>query len=75
MFGAGYIEMLARQMTADLQAIRDAIRARRDEGAGARACRFGTLTRRADGSGTRRKVEGLAALSLVSPALDRSADA
>ncbi len=64
MHGSGFIEMLARQITADLQAIRDA--------ASPGACRalrstgidFGAICRRADGSWDTSQVEGLAAPSL-----------
>jgi len=66
MNGSGFIEMLARQMTADLQAIRDAIR---PGGFGALVTKgvgFGTLCRRSDGSWDTSAVQGLPAPSLTS---------
>ena len=50
MFGAGYLEMLARQMTDDLQTIRDTIRPGQSRRWSRRVCPFGTLTRRVDGT-------------------------
>jgi cytochrome c peroxidase len=67
MFGAGYIEMLARQMTADLQAIRDTLALGQSAELVAKGVRFGTLTRRADASWDTSKVEGLPRMSLVAP--------
>ena len=64
MNGSGFIEMLARQMTADLQAERDAT----PPGGGARltskGISFGVLTHNADGSWDVSRVVGLAAPSL-----------
>jgi hypothetical protein len=57
--------MLARQMTADLQAVRDATQ---PGGSGAlisKGVSFGVIARRADGSWDVSKVEGLPALSLA----------
>lgn len=64
MFGAGYIEMLARQMTADLQARRDALTPGRAVALTSKGVGFGTLARRVDGSWDVSRVEGLAAPSL-----------
>jgi len=60
MFGSGYIEMLARQMTKDLQRIRDTIRPGGSEELVTKGISFGTLSRRADGTWDVSKVEGLA---------------
>jgi hypothetical protein len=64
MNGSGFIEMLARQMTADLQAERDAT----PPGGGARLTSkgilFGVLTHNADGSWDVSRVAGMAAPSL-----------
>jgi cytochrome c peroxidase len=59
MFGSGYIEMLARQMTAELQAIRDTMRPGDSKALVTKGISFGTLSRRADGSWDSAKVEGL----------------
>lgn len=59
MFGSGYIEMLARQMTAELQAIRDTIRPGQSRALVAKGIPFGTLSRRANGTWDASKVEGL----------------
>ncbi len=64
MFGAGYIEMLARQMTADLQAARNALPPGRTVTLASKGVRFGTLARRVDGSWDVSRVEGLPAPSL-----------
>ncbi|MBK9137851.1 MAG: thiol oxidoreductase [Verrucomicrobia bacterium] len=66
MFGAGYIEMLARQMTADLQAIRNRLKPGQTAPLVSKGVSFGTLTRRANGTWDTSKVQGLAAPSLVS---------
>ena len=66
MFGAGYIEMIARQMTTRLQLRRN----RLEPGAAiplrAKGVDFGILRREADGSWDTSSVEGLPASSLVS---------
>lgn len=64
MFGSGYIEMLARQMTADLQAARDALAPGRAVALTTKRVSFGTLRRLADGSWDVSRVQGLAAPSL-----------
>src|SRR5579864_8268612 len=58
MFGAGYLEMLARQMTAELQAIRDSLQLGQTKPLIAKGVSFGQLTRRKDGSWDTSKVEG-----------------
>jgi di-heme oxidoreductase (putative peroxidase) len=60
MFGSGYIEMLARQMTKQLQAIRDTIRPGQSKALVAKGISFGTLSRKADGTWDSSRVEGLA---------------
>jgi len=66
MFGSGYIEMLSRQMTADLQAARDALEAGGSVALETKGIRFGTLRRAADGSWDVGGVEGLPENSLAS---------
>ncbi len=66
MFGAGYIEMLARQITEDLRAIRDTIAPGGSEALTTRGISFGTLSRAEDGSWDLSAVEGLPAPSLQS---------
>jgi hypothetical protein len=67
MFGAGYIEMLARQMTADLQKIRDGLALGASAELVSKGVHFGTLTRRADASWDTSNVAGLPRMSLVAP--------
>ena len=66
MFGSGYIEMLARQMTVELQAQRDAIAAGGSAALVTKGVSFGTLARFGDGSWDTSGVTGLAAPSLAS---------
>lgn len=65
MFGAGYIEMLARQMTAELQATRDSIHLGETKPLVAKGVSFGKLTRRKDGTWDMSAVEGLPRASIV----------
>lgn len=65
MFGAGYIEMLAREMTTDMQAIRDAIAPGQSRPLVTKGVSFGVLSRSADGRWDVSRVEGLPASSLV----------
>ncbi len=65
MFGSGYIEMLARQMTADLQAIRDATVPGTAAELRTKGISFGSLARAADGSWLVADVEGLPEQSLL----------
>lgn len=67
MFGAGYLEMLARQMTAELQAIRDSLELGQTKPLVAKGVSFGRLTRRKDGSWDTSAVEGLPRASIVAP--------
>lgn len=66
MFGSGYVEMLARQMTARLQAQRDALQPGQSVALLAKGVSFGTLARAADGGWDTSLVEGLPAPSLAS---------
>jgi cytochrome c peroxidase len=66
MFGSGYIEMLARQMTADLQALRDNIPPGGSARLYSKGIPFGILARHADGAWDTSQVEGLPATSLSS---------
>lgn len=66
MFGSGFIEMLSRQMTAQLQAIRNATAAGDVSALIAKGISFGSIARRPDGSWDTSQVEGLPALSLSS---------
>ena len=65
MFGAGYIEMLAREITADLQRIRDGMRRGETRVLFAKGIDFGRLTRREDGLWDVREVTGLPRQSLI----------
>ncbi len=65
MFGAGYIEMLARQMTADLQQIRNATEPATSRALVSKGVSFGVLARRADGTWDTSGVQGLPAPSLI----------
>lgn len=65
MFGAGYLEMLARQMTAELQKIRDTIRIGETKELVAKGVKFGSLTMGKNGLWDTSKVEGLGRLSLI----------
>jgi len=66
MFGAGYLEMLARQMTEELQRTRDTIRVGETKALVAKGISFGTLTLKKDGIWDTSKVEGLGSVSLIS---------
>jgi cytochrome c peroxidase len=66
MFGAGYIEMLARQMTAELQAIRNTVRLGESKVLAAKGIAFGRIVRSRDGLWDTSQVEGLPWPSLVS---------
>lgn len=66
MNGSGFIEMLARQMTADLQAVRDSITSGTAQALITKGVSFGTLARRIDGSWDTSGVQGLPAPSRAS---------
>jgi cytochrome c peroxidase len=67
MFGSGFIEMLAREITVDLQAIRDETLPGESRALESKAISFGTLVRNADGTWDSSGVEGIPATSLVPP--------
>ena len=62
MFGSGYIEMLARQMTVDLQAIRDTVGPGESALLETKGVNFGVLARDAEGYWDVSAVEGLPVL-------------
>ena len=65
MFGAGYIEMLAREITEDLQKIRDGMHRGESRILSAKGISFGRLTRRVDGLWDVSQVVGLPRASLL----------
>jgi len=65
MFGAGYIEMLARQMTADLQAIAAGIAPGETRELVTKGVSFGELTHNVDGTWETSAVEGLPVSSMA----------
>ncbi len=67
MFGAGYIEMLAREITADLRSIRDGIKPGQSKALVSKGISFGRLTRNGAGTWDTSQVTGLPAESLLSP--------
>lgn len=70
-FGAGYIEMLAREITADLRSIRDCIQPGQSRPLVSKGISFGRLSRNSDGKWDTSEVIGLPAQSLVSaPPID-----
>jgi Di-haem oxidoreductase, putative peroxidase len=70
MFGSGYTEMLAREITADLQTERDATGAGQSTPLSSKGISFGTLSRHADGTWDVSAVEGLAPPSLRTTGAD-----
>ncbi|MDX1626862.1 MAG: di-heme oxidoredictase family protein, partial [Wenzhouxiangellaceae bacterium] len=66
MFGSGFIEMLARQMTGELRAQRDALAPGGSTALVASGVSFGVLARDAEGNWDTSNVEGLTPPSLVS---------
>jgi cytochrome c peroxidase len=67
LFGAGYIEMLAREITSDLQAIRDTLKKGESKQLVSKGIHFGTLSRREDGTWDTSRVQGLSRVSLIAP--------
>ncbi len=65
MFGAGYIELLARETTARLRAIRDSTGPGQSAALSAKGVSFGVLSRRDDGTWDVSRVEGLGRASLA----------
>ena len=70
MFGSGYVEMLARQMTADLQSSRDSLAVGGSVALMTKGVSFGTLARSADGAWDVSGVEGLPLQSVESEGVD-----
>jgi hypothetical protein len=66
MNGSGFIEMLARQMTANLQTIRNATLPGTNQALVTKGVSFGSLSRRMDGTWDTSVVQGLPAPSLAS---------
>ena len=66
MFGSGFIEMLARQMTSDLQTIRDGLAPGGVATLSSKGVHFGSLGRRSNGTWDTSRVEGLPPQSLAS---------
>lgn len=66
MFGSGYIEMLARQITADLQAIRDATPPGGSGALVSKGISFGAIRRNPNGTWDTSQVLGLVAPSVAS---------
>ncbi len=67
MFGAGYLEMLSREITEDLQRIRDSIQRGETRTLVSKGISFGSLTRRNDNTWDTSHVAGLPRLSIISP--------
>src|SRR5215467_12417711 len=67
MFGAGYLEMMAREITEDLQAIRDSMKRGETRKLISKGISFGELTRRADNSWDTTRIVGLPRLSIIAP--------
>jgi cytochrome c peroxidase len=67
MFGAGYLEMLAREMTEELQMIRDGMKRGETRQLIAKGISFGKLTRRADNSWDVSGIVGLPRASVLAP--------
>ncbi len=70
MFGAGFIEMLSRQMTAELQAIRNSIAPGASKALVAKGVAFGALSRRQNGTWNVSAVDGITKQSLQSTGAD-----
>jgi hypothetical protein len=66
MFGSGFIEMLARQITADLQTTAAATAPGSSRALTSKGISFGQISRRSDGTWDTSHVEGIPAPSLVS---------
>lgn len=65
MFGSGYIEMLARQMTADLETICDRMPPGASASLASKGVSFGVISRKSDGTWDTSRVKGISALSLA----------
>ena len=66
LFGAGYLEMLARQITQDLQTIRSTVKLGESKALTSKGIRFGSIARTPDGLWDITQVEGLPWPSLIS---------
>jgi hypothetical protein len=66
LFGAGYLEMLTRQMTSDLQKLRDSVKPGESKLLESKGIHFGRISRHADGLWDSSAVEGLPRASLIS---------
>lgn len=66
MFGSGYYEMLARQITADLESIRDCLQPGQQARLLSKGISFGILARNVDGSWNTAAVQGLPPESVAS---------
>jgi hypothetical protein len=66
MFGSGFVEMLARQITRDLRTIRDATGPGQSQALVSKGISYGRIARRNDGAWDTSAVEGIAATSLTS---------
>ena len=66
LFGAGYVEMLARQITEDFQSIRDTVKPGMSKRLVSKGIDFGTIARTNDGLWDTTQVEGLPWPSLIS---------
>lgn len=69
MFGSGYIEMLSRQITADLQSVRRNIAPGEEQPLSSKGISYGTLKRNSDGSWDTSAVTGLTPASTASTGL------
>lgn len=65
MFGSGFIEMLARQITADLQTIRNLTMPGTSRALTSKGIYFGRIIRKLDGTWDTSRVEGIPAPSLI----------
>jgi hypothetical protein len=65
MFGSGFIEMLARQIAYELQAIRDATTPGASRDLVSKGISFGRIVRRPDGTWDTAQVEGIPAPGLI----------
>jgi len=67
MFGSGFIEMLARQITGDLQVIRDNTAPGESHPLISKGISYGVIARRPDGSWDTSQIKGIPPQSLASP--------
>jgi len=66
LFGAGYLEMLARQITQDLQTIRDSLKLGESRRLVSKGISFGKIARGSNGLWDTSQVEGLGRASMIS---------